>query len=173
MARERTMGPTGSVGPIYLHPGEGRQLRVVTDLVTIKATANDTGDAYSLFETETPAGGGAPVHTQRYDDEAFYVLEGRYTFLIGDEEIEMGPGGYTFVPRGTPHAFSNRGPETARMLVLVTPGGIHEQFLDEVGDEAHRPQWEPDMASVLAVAPKYGVEFTFGATANEPGSFGQ
>lgn len=149
----------GAERPKHLRIRDCEQVRVITDLVTIKARARDTGDAYSLFETETPPAGGFPPHTQRYDDETFFVIEGRYTVLVGEEQVELGPGGTACIPRGTVHAYSNVGSELARMLVLVTPGGIKEQFVDEVGDYADRPAWEPDMAKVLAVAPKYGIEF--------------
>lgn len=153
------MALAGSTQPSYLRPGAGERLRVITDVVTIKMAAAATNDAFTLIETETPPGGGCPAHTQRYDDESFYVIEGRYAFLVGDERIELGPGGYVYVPRGTVHAFANAGPAPARMLVLVTPGGIHERFLAEVGERATRAPWEPDMAHLLAVAPKYGVAF--------------
>lgn len=150
-----------TIRPLHLHSGEGRQHRVMTDVVTIKATAVDTGGAYSLFETVTPPAGGFPSHVQRYDDVTFFVLEGWYAFLLGDEEIELGPGDYAFAPRGTVHGFANAGSTSARMLVVATPGGIHEGFFEEAGDRADRPAWEPNMAKVLAVAPKYGIEFSF------------
>lgn len=145
--------------PAHLRHGEGSQRRVITDLVTIRATGADTGGAYSLFEVETPSGGGYPPHTQRYEDEAFYVLDGAYVLLLGEDQVELEPGGYAFVPRGTMHAYTNVGPASSRMLVLITPGGIHEQFIEDAGDAGDRPQWQPDMAKVLAVAPKYGIDF--------------
>jgi mannose-6-phosphate isomerase-like protein (cupin superfamily) len=156
-----------TVTPMHLHPGEGHHLTLVTDAVTVKATTDDTGGAFALYETETPPAGGCPPHVQRYDDEALFVIQGRYAVLIGDRQVELGPGGYVFIPRGTVHAFTNPGSEPARMLVLVTPGGIHEQFVAEVSDRAGRAPWEPDMARILAVAPKYGVEFTSPAELEE------
>lgn len=151
---------TDLLRPFGLRTGEGKQLRVITDLVTLKASAADTRGAYTLFETVTPPAGGCPPHAQRYDDESLYVLEGRYAVLVGNEETEMGPGDYAFIPRGTVHGFVNVGSTAARMLVLATPGGIQERFFDEVADRAGRPAWEPDMPKVLAVAPKYGIEFS-------------
>lgn len=142
-------------------PGRGlrRQMRVITDLVTIKVSALETGGAYALYETETPVSGGVPPHRQRYDDEGFYVLQGRYLFLVDGEEFEVGPGAFVFVPRGTMHAVVNVGTAPGRMLVVVTPGVVHEEYMDDIGDPASRPPWEPDMARVLAVAPKYGIDF--------------
>lgn len=168
MALENATRPFDTASPIYMRSGEGRQLRVITDLVTIKATERETGDCYALFERETPPNGGCPAHTQRYEDETFYVLEGTYSFLIGEEVTELGPGGYAFVPRGTVHGYTNVGDSPARLLVFVTPGGVQEQFIDEVGDDAERPTWEPNMAKVLAVAPKYGVEFATPDIDDEP-----
>jgi quercetin dioxygenase-like cupin family protein len=145
---------------MHLHPGEGKHLTLITDAVTVKAATAETGGAFALYETETPPAGGCPPHLQRYDDEAYFVIEGRYSVLVGEDQIELGPGGYVFIPRGTVHAYTNSGSEQARMLVFVTPGGIHEQFVDEASDRAGRAPWEPDMARILAVAPKYGVEFS-------------
>ena len=161
------MALTDTMQPRHLGAREGDQARVITDLVTTKAAAANTGEAYSLFEVETPASGGCPPHTQRYDDETFYVLNGTYAFLIGEKEIELRPGGYAFAPRGTIHGFVNVGSSTARMLVLVTPGGIQESFFQEVGDRADRPAWEPNMAKVLAAAPKYGIQFSPSGTREE------
>ncbi len=61
----------------HLDAGAGKQGRVITDVVTIKALAADTGGAYSLFEVLTPPAGGCPPHAQRYEEETVYVLDGR------------------------------------------------------------------------------------------------
>ena len=67
--------------------------------------------------------------------------------------VARGPGGYLFVPRGTPHAYKKVGPAPGRMLLLVSPGGIHEHFLAETG--ALDP---PDPERIATLGEKYGVE---------------
>jgi quercetin dioxygenase-like cupin family protein len=138
--------------------GEGTTVAVLGDRVTIKALADETGGAYSLFETETAPGAGTPPHLQRHEEESFYVLAGTYAFRLGDETRELGPGGYAFVPRGTVHAFTNTGEAPARMLILVTPGGIHERFFLEMGELAADPTAEPDIARIVSIATAYGIE---------------
>ncbi len=98
-----------ALNPQSIGPGGGRVYRLAGDLVTVKATAAESGGAYALFDARTAPAGGAPAHLQRYEDEAVYVLEGTYAARVGAETHELGPGAYAFVPRETVHAFTNRG----------------------------------------------------------------
>jgi mannose-6-phosphate isomerase-like protein (cupin superfamily) len=64
----------------------------------------------------------APLHVHHRDDEAWYVVEGRLRFRIGDEMCEAGPGEAVFAPKGTPHAYGNaRRGQLARYLLVTTP----------------------------------------------------
>ena len=150
--------------PRVVQTQAGPTYRVVTDLVTFKAVGEDSNGAYSLFESCTLPGMGVPPHRQRYEDEAFFVLAGVYTFLIDDQQVELQAGGYAFAPRGTVHGFTNTGETAARMLILVSPGGIHEQFFVEAGEpiadptNPPAPSGPPDFPRLLAVAAKYGIE---------------
>ena len=64
----------------------------------------------------------APLHVHHADDEAWYVLEGRLRFRIGEDVLLAGPGSAVRAPKGTPHAYGNaaRG-EPARYLLVMTP----------------------------------------------------
>lgn len=142
----------------------GKTVTVLGDPITFKVTSAETSGAYTIVEAHNAPGGGTPPHIQHKDDEAFYVLEGTYTFRLGDEMIEHGQGGHVFVPTGTVHAFQNTGDTPARMLIVNSPGGIHEQFFLEVGVEVTDPSNPPEIdmerhiASVMAATPKYGIE---------------
>lgn len=64
----------------------------------------------------------APLHVHHADDEAWYVLEGRLKFRLGDEVCEAGPGEAVLARKGTPHAYGNaRRGETARYLLITPP----------------------------------------------------
>ncbi len=153
------MAPRHSTSLSQGPSGDMTQRRFITDVVTVLQGASATDESVTLLEIQTPPGGGVPVHSQRYEDETLYVLQGIYTVLVGDHENEVREGGSLFIPRGTKHGYANPGPEPARMLLVLIPGGIHDQFLDEAGDSPDRPAWDVDMAKILAVAPKYGITF--------------
>ena len=107
-----------------------------------------------------------PPYRLQYTDEAFWVLEGVYRFLLGTRKVRLGTGDYASVPRGTVHGYTNRGATPARMLLLVTPGGIHERFFADAGEVietgaalAH----PPDLTRLARVAPNYGIELLCGS----------
>lgn len=145
-------------------PGEGRKMWVLGELVTYKVTSERTGGAYSLFEVTTPPGAGPPPHIQHREDEAFYVLEGRYEFLDEDHLSDLGAGSLVYVPKGSLHAHKNVGEGVGRMLVIQTPGGEHERLFEELGvpatdrSEPPAPEERPYGTRVFESAAKHGVE---------------
>jgi mannose-6-phosphate isomerase-like protein (cupin superfamily) len=149
----------------HLRPAEGRSVWVFgSQLLTYKVTAEQTGGAYSLFEGLVPEREGTPPHIHHREDECFYVLDGEFEFLTGEDTVRAGAGSLVYVPRGTLHAFKNVGEGPGRMLNSQTPGGLHERFFEEIGEEATDKttppvaDGPPDAARIVAVAARYGTE---------------
>ena len=138
-----TEGETMERGVAHVPPGEGKTLRVLGELVTYKVISDQTGGAYWLFEVASQPGTGAPPHVQHRQDEAFYVLEGDYEFLIEDRTLRMPAGSLLYVPKGNLLVYKNVGESMGRMLVSQTPGGLHERFFEEVGLPATDESWSP------------------------------
>jgi mannose-6-phosphate isomerase-like protein (cupin superfamily) len=63
----------------------------------------------------------APLHVHLEDDEAWYVLEGRLRFRVGDRELEAPAGSAVVGPHGIPHTYWNPGPDPARYVLVMTP----------------------------------------------------
>jgi quercetin dioxygenase-like cupin family protein len=57
------------------------------------------------------------------------VLDGEFTFAVGEQEIPAGPGSYILVPRGVRHGIT-AGAEGSRFLILMVPGGLEEMFFE-------------------------------------------
>ncbi len=143
---------------IVLQPGEGKTVTVLGERYTYKAVGADTGGAYGLVETTAPAGSaGPPPHIHHTEDEAFYVLEGELTVLIGDQVRKASAGTFAFIPRGSVHTVSNETDTPARALVILSPAGFEHAFA-EMSAVAPRADTPPDMERLLAIAQKYNLE---------------
>ena len=88
---------------------------------TWKATSEETGGAFLMFEDLMAGGKATPMHSHPDVDEALYILEGEIMVNIGGETHRVGAGGTVVAPRGVAHAFRVTS-ETARVLGFVTPG---------------------------------------------------
>lgn len=144
-------------------PGTGSRLTIVGDTYRLLATGAETGGTYSQMEAWVPPGGGPPPHVHSREEEAFFILEGTITFQLENERIVAGPGAFLNMPIGSEHCFKNETDKPARMLLTVAPAGLEQMFLEAghvLDDETTQPPpvTPEDIARLLAVAPKYGVE---------------
>jgi quercetin dioxygenase-like cupin family protein len=86
------------------------------------ANSPSTGGAYSLIHLTATPGFASPYHLHHIEDEAFYVLDGEFTFFCGDKKTVLGSGGYIFLPRGVPHGLRCSSVKDSRLLIHVIPG---------------------------------------------------
>jgi quercetin dioxygenase-like cupin family protein len=79
-----------------LAPGNGSSIDLGGFRMSVKATGEETAEAFSLLEADEPAGFGPPLHIHRDCAEAFYVLEGEYLVLIEGRESLCPAGSFIF-----------------------------------------------------------------------------
>jgi len=128
--------------------------------MTVKAGGDETNGAFTFLEWAAPMGFGPPPHRHDREDEAFYLIEGAIEVSCGDRQWEVGPGGFVFLPRGIPHSFKVVGETVARCLVLGTPAGVDQYFVDAgtpALEEGLRPQ-PIDFQKLAAISAQYGME---------------
>jgi quercetin dioxygenase-like cupin family protein len=146
------MTPTASPArPYVVEPGGGARTEFLGHTFMFKAGAADSAGAFSVIEIVQRRGGEPPLHVHRREDEAFYLLEGKMTFHVGDERLPAAAGSFVFLPRDVPHSFTVDGDGEARVLQLCSPPGL-EEFFREWGA---RPLDVEAMAQALA---PYSVE---------------
>jgi mannose-6-phosphate isomerase-like protein (cupin superfamily) len=143
--------------PRFLGPGEGEQVQVVTDLVRILADTASTGGMCNIFESRTMPGGGPPLHRHSVDDEFFFILHGRFEFVLDGRRFVAEPGAFLVAPRGSTHTFTNAGSGPGRMLVITMPGGLDGPFREAAA--AVVPQAAPDPAVLGRIFGRHGIEF--------------
>jgi quercetin dioxygenase-like cupin family protein len=142
---------------------------------TWKATAEETGGAFLMFEDRMTRGKTTPLHLHPEEDEAAYVLSGELLVHIEGREHRVGEGGLFVAPRGIPHAFLVTS-EEAHILALQTPG-TGERFYREAGEPARSPEDASryDWARLREVAERSGTievlgPSPFAALAEEAGA---
>lgn len=106
------------------------------------ATRSSTNGSLAVVDTHVPAGNGPPLHLHDDADESFYVLEGEFEVVAGDDRFVISKGDFAFIPRGTLHIWKNNTDQPARMLRIYTPGGVEEFFAD-IGRPADRDARAP------------------------------
>jgi quercetin dioxygenase-like cupin family protein len=140
---------------------EGESFWVLGDLYTFKLTSADTGGSLAVIETVTFPQNGPPMHTHTNEDETFYIIDGRFSFTLGEQTVEAGPGALIRAPRNVPHGYKNISALPARKLLMISPAGF-ENFFREIGEPArdltapppHRPG---TISRTMQVAIKYGL----------------
>jgi len=110
-------------------PGEGRIVNLGVVQMRVLASGEATGRAFTLAEFTGGAGPWTVPHIHRGMEESFFVLDGEFTFGIGDQQILAGPGSYVLVPRGARHTIT-AGTGGGRFLTLMVPGGLEEMFFE-------------------------------------------
>lgn len=106
------------------------------NLNIVLATSESTGGAYAMVYQVSPPGHATPYHLHHIEDEAFYVLEGEFTFISEGRKTALGPGGYIFLPRGIPHGIRCTGSAPSAMLILAMPGTGFVGMMTEMAEPA-------------------------------------
>ena len=142
-----------------------RVYSLLGNLIRFHAFPEETGGRCAIIETTTVPGAGAPPNHHAGEDESFYVLEGRYEFMLNGETFEVGPGDFIKIPDGALHAFTCISDAPGRMLQVNAPGKPHEIFFTGIGDampndtrDVPPPDGPPDMAKIMAVSEQSGVQ---------------
>ena len=64
-------------------------------------------------------GGKSGKHVHSHSREEFaFVVKGRVTLTLGDEENELAPGDSVTLPANAPHRWENRGEETVEVVMI-------------------------------------------------------
>jgi uncharacterized RmlC-like cupin family protein len=104
-----------------------------------------------MFEQAVPAGTKSWFHLHHHSDEVAWVLEGEFSFKIGDVESKGGPGTCAFMPRNVPHAWKNCGSMPGRVLFLYTPaiaGRFVERMIEGLKSQEERGSRSPELDQV-------------------------
>ncbi|MDQ4145340.1 MAG: cupin domain-containing protein, partial [Actinomycetota bacterium] len=137
-----------------LPPGEGRAIDLGAFNMSVKATGEETGGAFSLLEADEPPDFGPPMHIHHNVVEAFYVLGGEYIIFLEDREISCPAGSFIFIPAGMRHGF-RVGKLASRKLNFYVPATMIGYFND-LSEAIKKDEADPDVLSEIAL--RYSME---------------
>lgn len=143
----------------HIRPGEGKSYQLGRITLTFKTGAAETGGAYTLCEAIEPPGAAAGLHRHPTYDEIHIICEGHYECRLGGATLMLGPGEMMFAPRGTPHSIKSVGPEIGRELIISSPAGIFDAFIEAATGAMTAAAKGGPPADFKGIAGKYGIEF--------------
>jgi mannose-6-phosphate isomerase-like protein (cupin superfamily) len=110
-------------------PGTGRRVGNVEFL----ALTDETPRFNLSIITMAPGRAGPSMHLHEDEDDAFYVLDGELTFVLGEEreEVPAPAGTFVLVPPGALHTFLNRTDTPVRVLNIHAPAGFDRRLFAE------------------------------------------
>ena len=108
---------------IVIPPGEGHRFGNVEFLAR---TADTPRFTFGIIEIAP--GRVLEAHVHDDEDDAFYILEGELTFLLGDEAVAAPPGTFVLVPPGVEHGFRNDDSVPVRILNIHAPAGFDRRI---------------------------------------------
>ncbi len=118
--------------------------------LTFIATAAETNGTYFLYETIIPSGdSGPPLHVHHQADEGFFLRKGQLTFLIEGEEIQLHQGEFLHIEKGEKHTWRNDSQEDAELVIVFTPAGIEQMFVE----------LDADMSNIKEIGSRYRTDF--------------
>jgi quercetin dioxygenase-like cupin family protein len=119
---------TPSLQPAIITPEQALPIKPFGLDMKVLLTTEATGGAISVIMAWHKPGEGPPDHIHFSQEEMFFIVEGTYELIVGDQTATVGPGTLVFIPRNVVHRFSNVGDTTACMLDWSLPGGQDHYF---------------------------------------------
>jgi quercetin dioxygenase-like cupin family protein len=109
--------------PIVVAPGRGHR---VGNVEFLARTADTPRFTFGIIDFA--AGRELEAHVHDDEDDAFYILDGELTFLLGEQVVAAPPGTFVLVPPGVEHGFRNDGVDPVRMLNIHAPAGFDRRI---------------------------------------------
>ena len=85
------------------------------------------------------------------------MVEGEFQIRAGDRVLRANPGDFVLVPPGVAHGFANPIGGPAKMVLLISPAGVHEQYFEELAEILAKPG-PPDIQAIARLRQRYDTE---------------
>jgi quercetin dioxygenase-like cupin family protein len=146
-----------SVEAIVIQAGEGKALSLRGTHVGYKAEGERPGGGPTFLEFVAAPGFNTGDHVHSRIEEIFYVVEGELQIRAGDRTLRAKPGDFVLVPPGVAHGFANPEGTPAKMVLLISPAGVHERYFEELAELLAKPG-APDAQAIAELRQRYDTQ---------------
>lgn len=148
------MGAHMSIEQLYLASGQGEAVSLRGTELTFKAAGEREAGGPTVIEFIAAPGFSTGDHVHNRIEELFYIVDGEFNLRSGEWVGRLSAGGFLRVPPGTPHGFGNPGTGPARLLLIISPAGVHEDYFRELAAILSRPG-SPDTEAIADLRRRY------------------
>jgi quercetin dioxygenase-like cupin family protein len=146
-----------TVEALVLQAGEGKTLSLRGTGVAYKAEGARPGGGPTVLEFSVAPGFNTGDHVHSQIEELFYVIAGRVQIRVGERLLQAHPGDFVLVPPGVAHGFGSLEGGTAKLLLIISPAGVHERYFDELAAILAQPG-APDVQAIGALRQRYDTQ---------------
>ena len=75
----------------------------------------------SMAEITVPAGARHKRAWSKRSDKYYYVLDGRLSFIVDDQVVDLSTGDVCIIRQGAPFSYENKTGAVAKVLLVHTP----------------------------------------------------
>ena len=143
-----------TVEALVLQAGEGKTLSLRGTGVAYKAAGERPGGGPTVLEFAVAPGFNTGDHVHSAIEEIFYVVEGRVQIRVGERLLQAQPGDFVLVPPGVAHGFGSLEGGTAKVLLVISPAGVHERYFEELAEILAKPG-APDIQAISDLRARY------------------
>jgi quercetin dioxygenase-like cupin family protein len=146
-----------SLEAIIIQAGEGKALSLRGTQVAYKAEGERPGGGPTFLEFTAAPGFNTGDHVHSRVEEIFYIVDGEFQIRAGERTLRARPGDFVLVPPGVAHGFGNAASTPAKMVLLISPAGVHERYFEELSAILGQPG-PPDVQAIADLRLRYDTQ---------------
>jgi quercetin dioxygenase-like cupin family protein len=139
---------------IIFQAGEGKTLSLRGSEVAYKAVGQRPGGGPTFLEFTVAPGFSTGDHVHSKIEEIFYIVDGTVDIRAGEQLLHAHPGDFVLIPPGVAHGFSSAGDGPAKMVLVISPAGMHERYFEELAELLAVPG-KPDSQAISELRQRF------------------
>ncbi len=133
-------------------PDQGSRVTAGDGSCTFKVTSEMSKGMLGIYEIVVPPHTvGARLHFHRFMDEVFIIKKGVLTIELFKDKHDLPEGSTVYVPRFTPHGFSNTSDDEVKIILIFNPSEQREGYFKGLFELLNAEEMDVDLFQQLSL----------------------